>query len=58
VSAPHDEGGEGPRPVRHPQGTLLTVVAVVLCTLAVALAYGNSLRNEFALDDAHTTSNA
>ena len=51
VSGPHVGGGAEARPLR---GGLLTVGALVLCTLAVALAYGNSLHNEFALDDAHT----
>src|SRR4030095_8827866 len=32
----------------------LSATAVVLCVLAVAIAYGNSLSNEFALDDSHT----
>jgi len=32
----------------------MTAAALVLCTLAAALAYGNSLGNEFALDDAHS----
>jgi hypothetical protein len=32
----------------------LAHAAAVLCLLAVAIAYGNSLPNEFALDDAHT----
>jgi Flp pilus assembly protein TadD len=31
-----------------------SVVAAVLCALAVALAYANSLGNEFALDDGHS----
>ena len=35
-------------------GRGLAVLAVVLCVAAAALAYGNSLSNDFALDDAHT----
>ena len=39
----------GARPARA-----LGALALVLCALGAALAYGNSLDNEFALDDAHS----
>jgi len=54
ASAAQDDGRAADGTAPRAPGALLTAVAVVLCTLAVALAYGNSLRNEFALDDAHT----
>ena len=46
VAADGEGGGRG--------GRGLAVLAVVLCVAAAALAYGNSLSNDFALDDAHT----
>lgn len=44
-------------PARAPRprdGRRLAVLALVLCAAGAAIAYGNSLDNEFALDDAHS----
>lgn len=49
TSAIEEQGGK-PRD----GGRGLAALAVALCVAAAALAYGNSLGNEFALDDAHT----
>jgi tetratricopeptide (TPR) repeat protein len=38
----------------HSSGRAATVLAIALCALGAALAYGNALRNDFALDDAHS----
>lgn len=49
-----DQGRLGTRERAARFGRGLTLAAIVLCTLAAAFAYGNSLSNEFALDDAHS----
>ena len=53
-AVPAPAGEASARVTRQPGRRGFTALAFVLCAAAAALAYGNSLDNEFALDDAHT----